>query len=136
MRPEHRQAVNFTGASLTPDKAEINGILTTLGGPGSSPRPVPGSVDVSAVGGHDYGTVSPGPAWDFELKPGASRVQVTANRVPCEPVVVKVVKGTVQVIDIACPPSRADAVDPVGGYSGFGCQMPNRLPIGSSRWAK
>jgi hypothetical protein len=52
-----------------------------------------------------YGTVSPGPAWNFELKPGAYRVQGTVNRVPCEPVVVKVVKGTVQVIDITCPTS-------------------------------
>src|SRR5471030_2565841 len=101
--PDHHQAVNVTGASLTPDKGEIKGILTTLGGPGSSPEPVEGSVDVSTVGGHDYGTVSPGPAWDFELKPGAHRVQGTVNRVACEPVVVKVVKGTIQDIDIACP---------------------------------
>lgn len=101
--PDHHQAVNFTGASLTPDKGEIKGILTTLGGPGSSPEPVQGSVDVSTVGGHDYGTVSPGPAWDFELKPGAYRVQGTVNKVACEPVVVKVVKGTVQDIDIVCP---------------------------------
>jgi len=54
-------------------------------------------------GGHDYATVSPGPAWDFELKPRAYRVQGTVNRVACEPVVVKVVKGTVQDIDIVCP---------------------------------
>jgi hypothetical protein len=52
-----------------------------------------------------YGTVSPGPAWNFELKPGAYRVQGTVNRVPCEPVVAKVVKGTVHVIDITCPTS-------------------------------
>jgi hypothetical protein len=103
--PDHHQAVNFTGASLTPDKGEIKGTLTTLGGPGSSPEPVEGSVDVSTVGGHDYGTVSPGPAWNFELKPGAYRVQATVNRVACEPVVVKVVKDTVQDIDITCPTS-------------------------------
>lgn len=103
--PDHHQAVNFTGASLTPDEGEIKGILTTLGGPGSSPQPVQGSVDVSTAGGHDYGTVSPGPAWNFELKPGAYRVQGTVNSVPCEPVVVKVVKGTVQDIDITCPRS-------------------------------
>jgi hypothetical protein len=48
--PDHHQAVNFTGASLTPDKGEIKGILTTLGGPGLSPQPVEGSVDVSTVG--------------------------------------------------------------------------------------
>jgi hypothetical protein len=101
--PDHHQAVNFTGASLTPDTGEIKGILTTLGGPGSSPQPVQGSVDVSSVGGHDYGTVSPGPAWNFELKPGAYRVQGTVNGVACNPVVVKVVKGTIQDIDIACP---------------------------------
>jgi hypothetical protein len=101
--PDHHQAVNFTGASLTPDKGEIKGILTTLGGPGSSPQPVQGEVDVSTVGGHDYGTVSPGPAWDFELKPGAYRLQATVNTVACDPVVVKVVKGTIQDIDIACP---------------------------------
>jgi hypothetical protein len=101
--PDHHQAENFTGAALTPDEGEIKGILTTLGGPGSSPQPVQGSVDVSTVGGHDYGTVSPGPAWDFELKPGAYRLQATVNRVACDPVVVKVVKGTIQDIDIACP---------------------------------
>ena len=103
--PDHHQAVDFTGASLTPDKGEIKGILTTSGGPGSSPQPVQGLVDVSTVGGHDYGTVSPGPAWNFELKPGAYRVQGTVNGAGCEPVVVKVVKGTVQVIDITCPTS-------------------------------
>ena len=103
--PDHHQAVNFTGASLTPDEGEIKGILTTLGGPGSSPQPVQGSVDVSTFGGHDYGAVSPGPAWSFEVKPGAYRVRGTVNGVPCEPVVVKVVKGTVQVIDITCPTS-------------------------------
>jgi hypothetical protein len=101
--PDHHQAVNFTGASLTPDKGEIKGVLTTLGGPGASSEPVQGSVDVSAVGGHDYGTVSPGPTWNFELKPGEYRVQGRVNRVACEPVVVKVVKGTVQDIDITCP---------------------------------
>src|SRR6185437_4378202 len=101
--PDHHQAVNFTGASLTPDKGEIKGTLTSMAGPGSSAQPVQGSVDVSTVGGHDYGTVSPGPAWDFELKPGEYRVQGTVNRVACEPVVVKVVKGTIQDIDITCP---------------------------------
>lgn len=103
--PDHHQAVNFTGASLTPDKGEIKGTLTSTAGPGSSAQPVQGSVDVSTVGGHDYGTVSPGPAWDFELKPGEYRVQGTVNRVACEPVVVKVVKGTIQDIDIICPTS-------------------------------
>ena len=101
--PDHHQAVNFTGASLTPDKGEIKGVLTTIGGPGSSPQPVQGSVDVSSVGGHDYGTVSPGPAWDFELKPGAYRVQATVKGVACEPVVVKIVKDTVQDVDVTCP---------------------------------
>ena len=103
--PDHHQAVNFTGASLTPDKGEIKGTLMSIAGPGSSAQPVQGSVDVSAVGGQDYGTVSPGPTWNFELKPGEYRVQGTVNRVACEPVVVKIVKGTIQDIDIVCPTS-------------------------------
>lgn len=103
--PDHHQAVNFTGASLTPDKGEIKGTLTSVAGPGSSAEPVQGSVDVSAVGGHDYGTVSPGPDWNFELKPGEYRVQGTVNRVACEPVVVKIVKETIQDVDIVCPSS-------------------------------
>ncbi len=101
--PDHHQAVNFTGASLTPDKGEIKGTLTTLGGPGSSPEPVQGQVDVYTLGGSQVGDVAPVSSFNFELKPGAYSVQASVNKVACEPVVVKIVKGTVQDIGITCP---------------------------------
>lgn len=101
--PDHPRAENTTDSVLTPDKGEIKGTLTTLGGPGSSAQPVQGKVDVYTLGGNQVSDVSPVSAFNFELKPGAYSVQATVNRVACDPVVVKVVKGTVQDIEIICP---------------------------------
>ena len=101
--PDHSRAENTTDSVLTPDKGEIKGTLTTLGGPASSPQPVQGQVDVYTLGGKQISDVSPVSAFNFELKPGAYSVQATVNRVACDPVVVKVAKGTIQDIDIVCP---------------------------------
>jgi hypothetical protein len=101
--PDHHQAANTSDSVLTPDKGEIKGTLTTLGGPGSSPEPVQGTVDVYTLGGTQVSDVSLVSAFNFELKPGAYSVRATVNRVACDPVVVKVVKGTVQDIGITCP---------------------------------
>jgi len=57
--PEHSRAENTTDSVLTPDKGEIKGTLTTLGGPGSSPQPVQGQVDVYTLGGNQVSDVSP-----------------------------------------------------------------------------
>jgi hypothetical protein len=54
-------------------------------------------------GGNQVSDVSPVSAFNFELKPGSYSVQATVNRVACSPVVVKVVKGTIQDIAIDCP---------------------------------
>jgi hypothetical protein len=101
--PDHHQAENTTGAALTPDKGEIKGTLVEAAGPGSSAQPLQGNVDVYPLGGNQVSDDSGVSAWDFELKPGAYRVQATVNRVACNPVEVKIVKGTIQDLDIACP---------------------------------
>jgi hypothetical protein len=101
--PDHHQAVNLTGASPTADKGEIKGVLTTLGGPGSSPEPVKGTVGVYTLGGSQVSDVSAVSAFDFEVEPGAYSVRATVGKAACEPVVVKVVKGTVQDIELTCP---------------------------------
>jgi hypothetical protein len=103
--PAHSSAENTTDSALTPDKGEIKGILTTLAGPGSSPQPVQGKVDVYTLGGNQVSDSYPVSAWNFELKPGAYRVLATVNNVACEPVQVKIVKGTIQDVDITCPTS-------------------------------
>ncbi|HEY3923042.1 MAG TPA: hypothetical protein VGL75_00605 [Acidothermaceae bacterium] len=103
--PDHHQAENTTDSVLTPDKGEIKGTLTTLGGPGSSPQPVRGIVDVYTLGGKQVSDISPVSAFNFELKPGSYSVQATAGSVACNPVVVKIVKGTIQDIDMTCPTS-------------------------------
>jgi hypothetical protein len=101
--PDHSRAENTTDSVLTPDKGEIKGVLTSLGGPGSSPESVQGTVDVYTLGGNQVSDASPVSAFNFELKPGAYSLRATVNRAACDPVVVKVVKGTIQDIDITCP---------------------------------
>jgi hypothetical protein len=103
--PAHSGAENTTDSVLTPDKGEIKGVLTTIAGPGSSAQPVQGKVDVYTLGGNQVSDSYPVSAFNFELKPGAYSVQATVNSVACEPVVVKIVKGTIQDIDITCPSS-------------------------------
>jgi hypothetical protein len=103
--PDHHQAENTTGAALTPDKGEIKGTLLAPAGPGSSPQALLGTVDVYTLGGNQVSDATSVSSWNFELKPGAYRVVATVNRVACEPVEVKIVKGTIQDLDIACPPS-------------------------------
>jgi hypothetical protein len=103
--PDHSTAENTTDSVLTPDKGEIKGMLTSIAGPGSSARPVEGKVDVYTLGGNQVSDSSPVSAFNFELKPGAYSVQATVNNVACDPVVVKVVKGTIQDVDITCPTS-------------------------------
>jgi hypothetical protein len=103
--PGHSEAENITGSVLTGDKGEIKGVLTEVGGrPGASPQPVEGKVDASTLGGNDMGEVSPGPAWDYELKPGTYTVQATTvDGVACPPIRAKVVKGVIQVVPLVCP---------------------------------
>jgi hypothetical protein len=103
--PDHHQAENTTDSVLTPDKGEIKGTLTTLGGPGSSPQAVQGKVDVYTLGGNQVSDISPVSAFNFELKPGSYSVQATVGGVACSPVVVKIVRGTIQDIDMTCPTS-------------------------------
>lgn len=103
--PAHSGAENTTDSVLTPDKGEIKGILTTIAGPGSSAQPVQGKVDVYTLGGNQVSDSYPVSSFNFELKPGAYSVQGTVNRVACEPVVVKIVKGTIQDVDLVCPTS-------------------------------
>lgn len=103
--PPHHQAENTTDSTPTADEGEIKGVLTQLGGADSSPEPVVGTVDVYTQGGKQVADSTSVSAWNFELKPGAYRVQAMANGRACEPVVLKIVKGTVQEIDIGCPVS-------------------------------
>ena len=101
--PDHHHAVDFTGASLTPDKGEIKGVLTQQGRPGSSAQAVQGKVDVYTLGGNQVADISPVSAWDFELKPGTYNVQAAVKGITCGPIKVKVLKATVQVVDLVCP---------------------------------
>jgi hypothetical protein len=102
--PGHSGAENITRSVLTGDKGEIKGVLTQVGGPpGSSSRPVEGTVDVSTLGGRDIGEVSPGPEWDFELEPGTYMVKATTQGVPCPAIKVTVVKAVIQTVPLVCP---------------------------------